>query len=111
MLASTSYHPSHGNITTINKQQKKKLTDLDPNEHVGSIQFRSATSLFNKLRPNVVSSQFIFTVTLNGSEHFPSVSRVIRHGFELLNISPVNRKRKPDASSILKETGISVDKR
>ena len=36
---------------------------------------------------------------------------VIKQGIELLKISLLNRKRKPDASSRLLETGISTDTR
>lgn len=69
------------------------------------------TILFSRFKPNTVSSQLTLTDTFSGSEHFPSTARVIKQVIELLKISLLNRKRKPDASSRLAETGMSTDTR
>jgi hypothetical protein len=72
---------------------------------------KKLTILFKKFKPNTVSSQLTFTETINGSEHLPSTVTVIKHGMELLKISLLKRKHKPDASSRLEATGKSTDTR
>lgn len=72
---------------------------------------RKFTILFNRFKPNTVSSQLTLMVTFNGSEQLPSIVMVIKQGMELLKISLLKRKRKPDASSRLEATGISTDTR
>jgi len=52
-----------------------------------------------------------FTEAINGSEHLPSTVTVIKHGMELLRISLLKHKHKPDASSRLEATGKSTDTR
>lgn len=69
------------------------------------------TTRFNKFRPKTVSSQLTFTDNVSGSEHLPSTVIVSKQGIELLNISPLNRNRNPDASSRLVPTGMSTDTR
>lgn len=72
---------------------------------------KKLTILFNRFKPNTVSSQLTLAETFNGSEHFPSTVMVIKQGTELPKISLLNRKDKPDASSNLAATGISTDTR
>lgn len=72
---------------------------------------KKLTILFKKFKPNTVSSQLTFTEVINGSEHLPSMVTVIKHGMELLKISLLKRKHKPDASSRLEATGKSTDTR
>lgn len=48
---------------------------------------------------------------LSGSQHLPLTVIVIKHSFEELKISPLNRKHKPDASLRFEAIGISTDTR
>lgn len=68
-----------------------------------------ATTLFRRFRPNAVSSEFTLAVRSSGSEICPSARMVIRQGFEVLRISLLNRQHKPEASSMLKVTDISIE--
>ena len=70
-----------------------------------------ATTLFRRFRPNTVSSQFTLTVRSSGSEAGPSATTVIRQGFKVLRTSLLNRQHRPEASSMLKVTGMSMDTR
>lgn len=69
------------------------------------------TILFNKFKPNTVSSQLTLTEMFSGSQHLPLTVIVIKHSFEVLKISLLNRKDKPDASSRFVAIGISTDTR
>jgi hypothetical protein len=70
-----------------------------------------ATILFRRFRANSVSSEFTLAVSSSGSEACPSARIVIRQGFKVLGISLLNLQHKPDASSTLKVTGISIETR
>lgn len=87
------------------------LSDIKSYKCVTDGSTKKLTTLFKKFKPNTVSSQLTFTETINGSEHLPSTVTVIKHGMELLKISLLKRKHKPDASSRLAATGISTDTR
>ena len=87
------------------------LTILTNYKWVGEGSTKKLTTLFNKFKANTVSSQFTLTDTSSGSEHLPSMVRVIKQGFEVLKISLLKRKHKPDASSSLAAIGISTDTR
>jgi hypothetical protein len=88
-------------ILKLNAQEAKKLTP----------QSMIATTLFRRFRANTVSSEFTFTVRSSGPEACPSARMVIRQGFEVLRISLLNLQHKPEASSTLKVTGISIETR
>uniref|UniRef100_A0A0A9EVR5 Uncharacterized protein n=1 Tax=Arundo donax TaxID=35708 RepID=A0A0A9EVR5_ARUDO len=67
-----------------------------------------ATTLFRRFRANTVSSEFTLAVRSSGPDICPSATVVIRQGFEVLRISLLNLQHKPEASSTLKVTGISI---
>jgi hypothetical protein len=68
-----------------------------------------ATILFRRFKANTVSSEFTLAVRYSGPEACPSARIVSRQGFEVLGISLLNLQQKPDASSTLKVTGISIE--
>lgn len=85
------------------------LTILINYKWVGEGSTKKLTTLFNKFKPNTVSSQFTLTDKSSGSEHLPSTVRVIKQGFEVLKISLLKHKHNPDASSSLAAIGISTE--
>lgn len=108
------YPPKNNILTLLDKLKQQKIwltnnwtltfywlgTDGLPNMF---------TILFNKFKPNTVSSQFTLTVTCRGSKHLPSTVSETKHGIELLRISALNRRHRPVASSRKLATGSSMD--
>lgn len=112
----TQWHQSNSQyFTFFIKPNDQWVHYFDHNQQLQAnkkrTQLRKLTILFNRFRPNTVSSQLTFTNTFNGSEHLPSAVMVIKQGIELLRISPLNRKHKPETSSCLAEIGMSTDTR